>query len=400
MKAEKQINKKIVLGVSGSIAAYKACDIVSSLKKMGYDIHVVMTDSAKQFVSEMTFWNLSGNNVVSDMWEKPAVFNVEHVSLAQSSQLILIAPATANIIAKIAHGICDDMLSTVCLAARCPVVIAPAMNTAMYENPVTQENIALLKKRGVYFIEPATGILACGDMGIGKLAPISDIAAFVNNMLSNNKTDFSGRNIIVSAGATIAPIDPVRFISNHSSGKMGASIASAAIRRGANVFFVAGECKSEYPVGAKHYKVSTNEEMYNTVKDIIDNNSIDAFISAAAPCDFTVDNLGSQKIKKSESLTLNLTAALDILLNISQLPNHPVLVGFAAETQNLIDFARYKLEKKNLDMIVANDVSGDVFGSDYNQAHIILKDGDVISTDRITKLELADIILDNLIGIL
>jgi len=403
-------NKNIVLGVTGSIAAYKACDIASTFVKLGANVDVIMTESAKRFVAALTFSSITSNNV-HDMWSD-VEYKIGHISLAKKADCVLIAPCTANMIAKLAHGLCDDLLSTTCLATKSPIIIAPAMNTAMLENIHTQENINKLKEKGVFFIEPACGRLACGDVGNGKLASVEDIVDYVCDLLNSNEKltsfdsdadnvllekDFLGKQIIVSAGATIAPIDPVRYITNHSSGKMGYAICEAAVNRGAKVYLVSGKTLLETPNNVEFFDVNTNEDMYLTIKDLIDKNKIDYYISAAAPCDFVVKEQIKEKIKKVDTLTLELIKAKDILLEISKLDKKPKLIGFAAETRNVLEYAKEKLIKKSLDMIVANDVSENkVFGQDFNKADIVLRDGRVISTDRIPKLELANIILDTI----
>jgi len=395
------MGKNILLGVTGSIAAYKSCDIASSLSKKGFNVNVIMTQNAKKFMNEINFWTLTGNNVYSDMWVKPEKFDVEHISLAKMTDVLLIAPATANIIAKLANGICDDMLSTVCLALpnETPKLIAPAMNTAMLTNPATQHNIDILKKRGYIFIEPAIGMLACGDVGAGKLADVNQIVSECENIL-NKKKDLYGKNLIISAGATYAPIDPVRFVSNYSSGKMGVSLANEALNRGATVFFVKGITTCKDPVGTINYTTKTNEEMYEKIKELIETNNIDAFISAAAPCDFEPAKTEINKIKKSDEYTMKFKKSKDVLKCISEFTNKPILIGFAAETENLLEYATKKMIDKNLDMIIANDVSKDVFGSDFNKAYIIRKDKEMKETERIEKSGLANIILDDLVEII
>ena len=304
-------NKNIVLGVTGSIAAYKACDIASKFVKLGANVDVVMTENAKRFVAPLTFSSITSNNV-HDMWSD-VEYKIGHISLAKKADCVLIAPCTANMIAKLAYGLCDDLLSTTCLATKSPIIIAPAMNTAMLENIHTQENINKLKEKGVFFIEPACGRLACGDVGNGKLASVEDIVDYVCDLLNSNENlsssdsdadnillekDFLGKQIIVSAGATIAPIDPVRYITNHSSGKMGYAICEAAVKRGAKVYLVSGKTLLETPDNVEFFGVNTNEDMYLTIKDLIDKNKIDYYISAAAPCDFVVKEQIKEKIKK------------------------------------------------------------------------------------------------------
>ena len=393
-------DKNIILCVSGSIAAYKACDIASRLVKKGASVHVLMTENAKKFVAPLTFSSLTGHNVC-DMWEDHE-YKIGHIALAKLADLVLVAPATANIIAKIAYGIADDLLTATVLATKAPVVIAPAMNTGMLENPVTLKNIEFLKSVGRYFIESDEGRLACGDMGKGKLASPEKIIEYLENFgESETKSpdyvlpDLLGKKIIVSAGSTISPIDPVRYISNHSSGKMGYAIAEAALRRGAEVFLVAGNTVLDCSENIHLFRVKTNQDMLNAVKNIIDNNKTDCYISAAAPCDFRIKDVFGSKIKKKDTLSLTLVKDIDILKEISQMPNRPKLVGFAAETDNLEEYAKIKLREKKLDFIVANDVSGGkVFGEDRNKATLLFADGNRAETDLISKTALADIILD------
>ena len=410
-------DKNIILGVTGSIAAYKACDIASRLIKLGANVHVLMTENAKRFVSPLTFSSLTNHNVY-DMWEDHE-YKIEHIALAKLADLVLVAPATANIIAKIAHGIADDLLTTTVLATKAPVIIAPAMNTAMLENSITEDNIKYLLSKGFNFIDSDEGRLACGDVGKGKLASVDRIIEYLQNFesLINEPTlgglrgakrpwggrpiesslDLLGKQIIVSAGSTIAPIDPVRYISNHSSGKMGYAIAEAALKRGARVFLVAGNTSIDCSEDIRLQRVKTNEDMLNAVKDIIENNNIYCYISAAAPCDFKVKDVFGSKIKKKDQISLDLVKDVDILKEISKMPNKPKLIGFAAETDNLEEYAKVKLQEKKLDMIVANDVSGGkVFGEDSNKATLIFEDGRKIETERIPKTDLANIILDNI----
>lgn len=392
-------DRHIILGVTGSVAAYKACDIASKLVKLGADVHVLMTENAKKFVAPLTFSSLTGNNV-HDMWEDHE-YKIGHIALAKLADLVLVAPATADFIAKVSCGIADDLLTTTFLATEAPCVIAPAMNTKMLENITTQENLKNLEKKGVYIIESDFGHLACGDTGKGKLADTEKITEFVRNLgetkseKENINLDLLGKQIIVSAGSTVAPIDPVRYISNHSSGKMGYAIAECALKRGAKVFLVSGNTALDCSENINLFRVKTNSDMLNTVTEIIEENPIDCYISAAAPCDFKVKEVFGSKIKKKDTLTLELEKDIDILKEISELPKKPKLVGFAAETDSLEEYAKIKLKEKKLDFIVANDVSGGrVFGEDSNKATLIFADGHKKETDRIPKCELADIILD------
>lgn len=392
-------DKNIILGVTGSIAAYKACDIASKLVKKGANVHVLMTENAKKFVAPLTFSSLTGNNVY-DMWEDHE-YKIGHISLAKLADLVLVAPATADFIAKLAYGIADDLLTTTCLATEAPIIVAPAMNTKMLENMNTRENIKKIQSQGVFIIDSECGHLACGDTGKGKLADTEKIIEYAENFGRGKsekkeiKQDLLGRQIIVSAGSTIAPIDPVRFISNHSSGKMGYAIAECAMKRGAKVFLVSGNTALDVSENINLFRIKTNRDMLDTVQKIINENPIDCYISAAAPCDFKVKEVMGSKIKKKDTVTLELVKDIDILKEISQMPNRPKLVGFAAETDNLEEYAKIKLKEKKLDFIVANDVrGGKVFGEDKNKASLIFADGRKMETERIPKTELADIILD------
>ncbi|MBQ9358622.1 MAG: bifunctional phosphopantothenoylcysteine decarboxylase/phosphopantothenate--cysteine ligase CoaBC, partial [Abditibacteriota bacterium] len=317
----------------------------------------------------------------------------EHISLAKAADLCMVAPASANIIGKIANGIADDMASTTIMAVKCPKLIAPAMNTAMYESAANRANMAVLADREVRFVEPESGRLACGEEGRGRLASPEAIADYV---CGRQLRDYEGRHIAVTAGATISPIDPVRFLSNHSSGKMGAALAAAALKRGARVTVVCGRVSCEFPAGAAVLSALTNEAMYRALENLCLTDMPDALIAAAAPCDYVCET-APQKIKKDgRPLELVLTEARDIVKSVAALEKHPVLAGFAAETEDLTENALRKLKAKGLDMIVANDVSEDVFGSDYDRAVIIHKNGTMEHTDRVKKTTLAHKVLDSL----
>ena len=382
------------MGVTGSIAAWKACEIVSLLRKRGHSVRVIMTANATRFITELSLATLSGYPVCSDMFGEHA-YEPEHISLADWADLLLVAPADANIIAKMAAGIADDMLSTVYLACRCPVYIAPAMNTAMYEHPANRANMELLAARGCAFIGPDSGRLACGAEGKGRLSSPETIVDAVTG-----RGDYAGRCIVVTAGATMSPIDPVRFITNHSSGKMGAALCEAALRRGARVIAVTGRVSAAFPPGARVEEALTNEDMYRALKDICLSEKPDAVIAAAAPCDYACEPSPAKIKKNGRPLELTLTEARDVIGSLAAEAPGPALVGFAAETGDPEANARLKLERKKLDMIVANDVSRAVFGSDYDSAVIIKKDGSRTATGRIPKRELADVILDELAGAL
>ena len=386
--------KKIILGLAGSIAAYKGAYIASALVKRGADVHVVMTESAKHLIGAATLWSITGNAVISEMFEPPAKPEITHVSLPESADLLLVAPATANIIAKFALGLADDMLSTMALVVRCPVVIAPAMNVHMYTNPVVAANLAKLRERGWVVVEPESGRLACGDEGVGRLAEPDDIVGVVSEVLAGAAQDYAGVNVLVTAGPTCEPIDPVRFISNRSSGKMGYAIAEAAASRGARVTLVTGPTSLPAPAGVDMVRVETTLEMRDAVMGAAD--SADVFISAAAPADFAPSVVSTEKIKKSDRVTLDMEKTCDILAEFGSRKGRTILVGFAAETSNLEKYAARKLESKNLDMIVANDVSegSDIFGSDSNQVTILSRSGEKEAWPRMPKREVADGILD------
>ncbi|MCR1935476.1 bifunctional phosphopantothenoylcysteine decarboxylase/phosphopantothenate--cysteine ligase CoaBC [Clostridium tepidum] len=384
------MNKKcIVLGVTGGIASYKALDIVSRLKKLNYDINVIMTKSALKFIQPLPFQSLSGNMVSKDMFEEPKAFEIQHISLSKKADMILVAPATANIIGKVANGIADDMLSTTIMAANCPVVFAPAMNTNMYNNPIVQNNIKKLKNLGYKFIEPASGRLACGDVGEGKLADTEDIVEIVDSMLYSIK-DLQGKNVLVTAGPTVAYIDPVRYITNRSSGKMGYSIAKEARDRGAKVTLVSGPTKLKAPLGVDLIKINTNEEMLKAVKENFKNQHI--VIKSAAVADYKPKEYKEHKIKKiGDDLNLELIKDKDILKELGLIKEDQILVGFAAESRDLLDNAKSKLEKKNLDFIVANNILSKEtgFASDDNVVTIISKEGYIKNLEKMSKREIA-----------
>ncbi|WP_242863845.1 bifunctional phosphopantothenoylcysteine decarboxylase/phosphopantothenate--cysteine ligase CoaBC [Clostridium tepidiprofundi] len=380
--------KTVVLGVTGGIAAYKALDIVSRLKKYDIDVHVIMSNSSCEFVTPLSFQSLSQNIVISDMFAEPKSWEIQHISLAKKADLLLIAPATANIIGKVANGIADDMLSTTVMATKAPVVFAPAMNTNMYANKIVQDNISKLKGYGYDFIEPNSGRLACGDNGTGKLADTKLIADIVISKLHTCK-DLVGKKVLVTAGPTIAPIDPVRYISNRSSGKMGYAIAEEARDRGADVTLISGPCDLEIPFGVKFLKVETNGDMLCSVLKIYDN--MDIVVKCAAVADYKPKKYAKEKIKKTDKeFTLELEKDNDILYELGKKKKNQILVGFAAESENLLKNAEAKLNKKNLDMIVANDISCNDTGfkSDFNRVTILTRN-DKFSLDKMTKKEVA-----------
>jgi phosphopantothenoylcysteine decarboxylase / phosphopantothenate---cysteine ligase len=379
------LEKTVVVGVCGGVAAYKALDVISSLRKKNINVNVIMTKSALEFVTPLSFQSLSQNMVVTDMFSEPKAWEIQHISLAKKADLILIVPATANVIGKIANGIADDMLSTTIMATTAPVVFAPAMNTNMYKNPIVQENISKLKKLGYSFISPASGRLACGDVGEGKLADTNLISDMALSMLYDIK-DMKNKKVLITAGPTIAPIDPVRYISNRSTGKMGYALAEEARDRGAAVTLISGPTSITPPFGVDIISVKTNQEMYDKVLEYFPVQDI--VVKSAAVADYKPEQYSPTKIKKKENnLTLALTKDNDILKTLGEIKKHQLLVGFAAESDNLIENAKDKLIKKNLDFIVANDISGtDVgFASDENKVFIFNKNGTSIHLDKMPK---------------
>ena len=390
-------NKTVVIGVSGGIAVYKACDIVSRLKKLNANVHVIMTNNATEFVTPLTFQSLSQNYVVNDMFEEPKTWDVEHISLAKKADVFLIAPATANVIGKIANGICDDMLTTTVMATTGKVLIAPAMNTNMYRNPILQRNITILKELGYNFVDPESGRLACGDTGKGKLASPETIVDEVVKLLSKDQ-DLKGKSIIVTAGPTVESIDPMRYITNRSTGKMGYSIAKEAIERGADVTLITGPTNLTPPQNLKKLvKIESAKDMYEAVLENLDEN--DVVIKSAAVADYKPKNYSNKKIKKSDDdLVIELDRNKDIAQEIGKIKNNKILVGFAAETNDLIENASLKIKKKNLDFIVANDLTkeGAGFGVDTNIVKIIDKEGNITEYPKMKKEEVANIILDKI----
>lgn len=390
------MGKNIVVGVSGGIAAYKACDVVSKLKKQGFEIDVIMTKNAQEFVSPLTFQTLSNQTVVTDMFETPSDWNVEHIELAKKADVFVIVPATANIIGKIANGIADDMITTTIMATEAKKVIVPAMNTKMYHNPIVQENILKLKKYGYYFIEPVSGLLACGDTGKGKM---EDPTVIVEELclIANQTKEMAGCKVTVTAGATTEDIDPVRYLTNRSTGKMGYAIAEQAILKGATVVLISGKTNLKPPRGlSKFIEVRSAEEMYQEVKrEFFDT---DILIKAAAVADFTPKVFAKNKIKKQdENLVIDLKRTKDIAYEMGQLKkSNQVMVGFAAETESVLEHAVQKLKKKNLDFIVSNDLtkSGAGFGTDTNIVNFLFPDGEIEKYDLMQKKEVADRILE------
>ena len=388
--------KKIALGVTGGIAVYKAVDLVSRLRKQGAEVRVIMTEHAQQFVTPLTFKEISGNKVAVSMWDSNQEFNVEHISLANWADAFVVAPATANILAKMANGIADDLLSTTLLAAQAPIIVCPAMNTGMYQNPITQENIAKLEAHGVTVMPPAVGYLACGVSGPGRLPEPQQIVEFIDDFFAKKDGDMVGLKVLVTTAGTREPIDPVRFVGNRSSGKMGYAIAQAAAQRGAEVLLVTGPSALAIPANVKGVKVETTNEMLEAVMEAYD--KMDVVIKAAAVADYRPRDVADQKIKKKtdDALTVVMDKNPDILKELGARKAHQVLVGFAAETQNLLDNAREKIVKKNLDMIVANDVTaaGAGFNTDTNIVKFLYPSGEVRSLEQMAKTEVANLLLD------
>lgn len=393
--------KKIVLGVTGGIAVYKAVDLVSRLRKAGCEVRVVMTEHAQQFVTPLTFKEISGNAVATSMWNANQEFNVEHIALANWADVFLVAPATANILAKMACGIADDLLSTTLLAAQAPIVVCPAMNTGMYQNPATQENIAKLQERGVTVMPPAVGHLACGTSGPGRLPEPQQIVEFMSAFFAGREGDLRGLRVLVTAAGTREPIDPVRYVGNRSSGKMGYAVAQMAAERGADVLLISGPSALAAPPNVRVVNVETTNEMLEAC--LAAYGDVDIVIKAAAVADYRPRDVADQKIKKKtdDALTVVMDKNPDILKTLGAKKERQVLVGFAAETQNLLANAREKVVKKNLDMIVANDVTaaGAGFNSDTNIVKFLFANGDVRELEQMPKVDVANKILDEAIRI-
>jgi phosphopantothenoylcysteine decarboxylase/phosphopantothenate--cysteine ligase len=385
--------KNVVLGITGGIAAYKAADIVSRMRKLDINVNVIMTKGAVEFISPLTLQSISQNYVVTDMFEDPKTWDVEHIALAKKADLFLIAPCTANVIGKINAGIADDMLTTTVMATKAPVLIAPAMNTNMYENKIVQRNIKDLKELGYEFVKPASGRLACGDIGAGKLEDTEIIVEKVVDLLSKSN-ELSGKKVLVTAGPTIEDIDPFRYITNNSSGKMGYAIAKVALQMGADVTLVTGETHIKVPLGVNVINVRSSEQMYDAV---INNSDVDYIFKAAAVSDYKPKDKSDIKVKKSsDDLKIELSRTKDILFELGKRKENQVLVGFAAETNDIIRYAKEKIEKKNLDFIVVNDISKDGAGfkSDTNIVSVIDKNGKISESGLLTKLDVARFVIN------
>lgn len=391
--------KTVILGVTGSIAAYKAANLASMLKKQHADVQVIMTQNATQFMNPITFESLTGNKCLVDTFDRNFQFQVEHVALAKRADLAIVAPATANIMAKLAHGLADDMLTTTLLACRCPRLIAPAMNTRMYENPITQDNMDILRKYGFRIIEPAVGHLACGDTGAGKLPPETLLLECILDEIAMEK-DMKGLHVLITAGPTMEAIDPVRFISNHSTGKMGYALARVCRRRGAEVTLVSGKTNLEAPYGVTLVPVTSAQDMFEAVSSRAKEQ--DMIIKAAAVADYRPVTVAENKIKKSPGdMSIALERTMDILAWLGEHRREgQVLCGFAMETEHMVEHAKEKLTRKHVDMIAANNVkvAGAGFGTDTNVVTLITEDG-VEELAKMSKEEVASRIVDALLRI-
>ena len=390
----------VVLGVTGGIAVYKACELLRLLQKRGIDVFVVMTQNACRFVAPLTFETLSGHPVAVDTFDRPQMWEVEHIALAKRADLFLIAPATANIMGKMACGIADDMLSTTVMATRAPVLVAPAMNTGMWENAAVQQNVKTLRARGVEIVAPVSGHLACGDSGAGKLEDVAVIAERACELLFAKK-DMEGLRVMVTAGPSREALDPVRYISNRSSGKMGYAIAQAAQKRGAEVTLLSGPVAIEAPQGVKLVPFTTTQELLDRASELAQEQ--DLLIQAAAPADYRAKEIAPQKIKKQggEPMTFTLVENPDVAATLGKAKRSgQIFVGFAAETNDVLAHARDKLARKNLDMIVANDVTrpGAGFDVDTNIVTLITKDGQE-ALPMMSKAEVAQRILDRALAL-
>lgn len=391
--------KTVVLAVTGSIAAYKIPNLARMLKKLGCNVQVLMTENATQFINPITFESLTGNKCLIDTFDRNFQYSVEHVALAKQADVVMVAPASANVIGKIANGIADDMLTTTIMACPCKKIISPAMNHNMYHNPIVQDNIEKLKRFDYEIVEPATGMLANGDHGDGRMPEESVLFEYILKQIAFDK-DLTDKKILVTAGATREPIDPVRFITNHSSGKMGCAIAKAAMLRGAEVTLVHGHMEVAPPPFIKSIAVTTAEDMFNAVTQISDEQDI--IIKAAAVADYTPSTVASGKIKKSDSdMRIELNRTKDILAYLGEnKKDSQVICGFSMETDNLLENSRKKLISKNCDMICANSLSteGAGFKSDTNIITVITKDS-IDALEKMSKEEAAHIILDKLVNL-
>lgn len=389
--------KTVLLGVTGGIAAYKSATLASMLVKAGAEVRVIMTEHAKNFINPITFETLTGHKCVTDTFDRNFEFQVEHVALAKKADVVMIAPATANVIAKLAHGLADDMLTTTVLACRCKKIIAPAMNTAMYENPVTQENMNLCRKYGMEVIIPASGYLACGDTGAGKMPEPEELFEYIEREIAYPK-DMVGKKVLITAGPTQEAIDPVRYITNHSSGKMGYSIAKICALRGAEVTLVSGQVNFKASSFVEKVSIVSAKDMYEAVTSRSD--EMDIIIKAAAVADYRPASVASDKIKKADGeMKIELERTDDILKYLGEhKKENQFLCGFSMETQNMLENSKAKLQKKNLDMIVANNLKekGAGFGTDTNIVTIITKE-QVKELPIMSKEEVANCLIDEIL---
>lgn len=393
-------NKSIIIGVSGGIAAYKTAYLVSALSKTEADVNVIMTDNACEFISPLVFETLTGNKCYVDTFDRNFKFDVEHISLAKKADIFMIAPATANVIAKIANGIADDMLTTTFLASKCKKIVSPAMNTAMFENQITQDNIAKLKKYGIGVVEPQNGLLACGDTGAGKMPEPDFLFDVIEREIAREK-DMLGKKVLVTAGATMESLDPVRFLTNHSSGKMGFAIAKEAMLRGAEVTVVKANTTAEIPNFIKIVEVSSAKDMFDAVTALSEQQDI--IVKAAAVADYTPESYVDSKIKKKDGdLSIPLKRTMDILKYLGENKKEgQFLCGFSMETDNMLENSKAKLSKKNADMIVANNLrdAGSGFKTDTNAVTLITRDGHR-SLELKSKAEVAKEIFDEILGLI
>ncbi len=393
-------NKSIIIGVSGGIAAYKTAYLVSALSKTEADVNVIMTENACEFISPLVFETLTGNKCYVDTFDRNFKFDVEHISLAKKADIFMIAPATANIIAKIANGIADDMLTTTFLASKCKKIVSPAMNTAMFENQITQDNIAKLKKYGIGVVEPQNGLLACGDTGAGKMPEPDFLFDVIEREIAREK-DMLGKKVLVTAGATMESLDPVRFLTNHSSGKMGFAIAKEAMLRGAEVTVVKANTTAEIPNFVKIVEVSSAKDMFDAVTAL--SYQQDIIVKAAAVADYTPESYVDSKIKKKDGdLSIPLKRTMDILKYLGENKKEgQFLCGFSMETDNMLENSKAKLSKKNADMIVANNLkdAGSGFKTDTNAVTLITRDGHR-SLELKSKAEVAKEIFDEILGLI
>ena len=389
-------NKTVLLGVTGSIAAYKIANLASALKKLHADVHVLMTKNATNFINPITFESLTGNKCLVDTFDRNFQFQVEHVSIAKKADVVMLAPASANVIGKIAHGIADDMLTTTVMACKCPVYISPAMNTNMYENPILQDNLKILEKYGYHIITPASGYLACGDTGAGKMPEPETLLQYIVQEIAFEK-DLKGKKILITAGPTQEKIDPVRYITNHSSGKMGYALAKRAAMRGAEVTLVSGQVSIAPPPFVKVVSIVSAKDMFDAVTAVSEEQDI--IIKAAAVADYRPAFVSDEKMKKKDDqMSIELERTDDILKYLGEHKKESqFLCGFSMETQNMISNSRAKLEKKNLDMIAANNlkVEGAGFKTDTNVLTLITQDEEV-SLDMMSKEDAAGVILDKI----